>query len=97
LDVAGTGIATADNPRNETISGIFADMRKGNEAAENLSFIEDRRAAIATALEMAKPGDTVLIAGKGHETFQEFEDCVVPFDDRAIAREILQNKQWQSR
>jgi UDP-N-acetylmuramoyl-L-alanyl-D-glutamate--2,6-diaminopimelate ligase len=90
-------IATADNPRNETISGIFADMREGNETAQNLSFIEDRRAAIATALEMAKPGDTVLIAGKGHETFQEFEDCVVPFDDRAIAREILQNKQWHSR
>jgi UDP-N-acetylmuramoyl-L-alanyl-D-glutamate--2,6-diaminopimelate ligase len=90
-------IATADNPRNETISGIFADMRKGNETAENLSFIEDRRAAIATALEMAGPGDTVLIAGKGHETFQELEDCVVAFDDRGIAREILQNKQWHSR
>jgi UDP-N-acetylmuramoyl-L-alanyl-D-glutamate--2,6-diaminopimelate ligase len=39
---------------------------------------------------MAQPGDTVLIAGKGHETYQEFEDTVVPFDDRVQAREMLQ-------
>ncbi len=90
-------IATADNPRSETVEGIFSDMRKGNESADNLSFIADRRGAIAAALEIAEPGDTVLIAGKGHETFQEYSDCVVPFDDRAVAREILQNKQWQSR
>jgi UDP-N-acetylmuramoyl-L-alanyl-D-glutamate--2,6-diaminopimelate ligase len=90
-------LATADNPRSETVEGIFADMRKGNESADNLSFIADRRGAIAAALEIAEPGDTVLIAGKGHETFQEYSDCVVPFDDRAVAREILQNKQWQSR
>jgi UDP-N-acetylmuramoyl-L-alanyl-D-glutamate--2,6-diaminopimelate ligase len=88
-------IATADNPRNETVDQIFNDMRHGNDGHENLNFVEDRRAAIAKALEMAGPGDTVLIAGKGHETFQEFGDCVVPFDDRAVAREILENRQWQ--
>ena len=88
-------IATADNPRNETVEQIFTDMRDGNEGRENLEFVEDRRAGISMALESAGPGDTVLIAGKGHETFQEFGDCVVPFDDRAVAREILQNKQWQ--
>lgn len=87
-------IATADNPRNETVEAIFADMRQGNETVAHLKFIEDRRSAIATALEMAGPGDTVLIAGKGHETYQEFGDCVVPFDDRAVAREILQNRRW---
>jgi UDP-N-acetylmuramoyl-L-alanyl-D-glutamate--2,6-diaminopimelate ligase len=87
-------IATADNPRNETIAGIFDHMRAGNEHLANLRFIDDRRAAIAAALEQARPGDTVLIAGKGHETFQEFSDCVVPFDDRAVAREIIRNQQW---
>jgi UDP-N-acetylmuramoyl-L-alanyl-D-glutamate--2,6-diaminopimelate ligase len=88
-------IATADNPRNETVEQIFSHMREGNESSDNLEFVEDRRAAIARAFEICGPGDTVLIAGKGHETFQEFGDCVVPFDDRAVAREILQNRQWQ--
>lgn len=89
-------IATADNPRNETVEAIFADMRAGNEDKANLTFIDDRRAAIAQALTEAKPGDTVLIAGKGHETFQEFGDCVVPFDDRAVAKEIIRNQQWHN-
>ncbi|MEX0330015.1 MAG: UDP-N-acetylmuramoyl-L-alanyl-D-glutamate--2,6-diaminopimelate ligase [Puniceicoccaceae bacterium] len=93
--LSDVALATADNPRNETVQQIFDDMRNGNESCPNLDFIEDRRAAIARALELAQPGDTVLIAGKGHETFQEFGDCVVPFDDRAVAREIIQNRQWQ--
>ncbi len=90
-------IATADNPRYEQLEAIFSDMRKGNEGLDNLSFVADRREAIAMALEKAQPGDTVLIAGKGHETFQEYGDCVVPFDDRAVAREILKNREWQYR
>ncbi|WP_163966652.1 UDP-N-acetylmuramoyl-L-alanyl-D-glutamate--2,6-diaminopimelate ligase [Oceanipulchritudo coccoides] len=89
-------IATADNPRNETIEAIFEDMRRSNESHDNLRFIDDRRAAIAAAIAQARPGDTVLIAGKGHETFQEFGDCVVPFDDRAVALEILKNQQWHN-
>lgn len=89
--------ATADNPRNETVEAIFSDMQKGNDGLANLSYVEDRRTAIATAIGMAGDGDTILIAGKGHETFQEFGDCVVPFDDRAVAREIIQNKQWHTR
>lgn len=95
--LSDTAIATADNPRYEQLDSIFSDMRKGNEKLGNLRFIADRREAIATALEMAAPGDTVLIAGKGHETFQEYGDCVVPFDDRAVAREILNNREWQHR
>jgi UDP-N-acetylmuramoyl-L-alanyl-D-glutamate--2,6-diaminopimelate ligase len=51
--------------------------------------IGDRRTAIEHALRDAAPGDTVLIAGKGHETGQEVGDTVLPFDDRAVAREIL--------
>ena len=50
----------------------------------------DRRSAIEEILRKAEPGDTVLIAGKGHETFQEFEDTVVPFDDRLHAQEALE-------
>lgn len=87
-------IATADNPRGERLEDIFADMRAGNADLRNLEFIVDRRAAIAAALEAARPGDVVLLAGKGHETFQEFGECVVPFDDRAVARELMRNREW---
>jgi UDP-N-acetylmuramoyl-L-alanyl-D-glutamate--2,6-diaminopimelate ligase len=51
----------------------------------------DRRRAIDEAIRMAKPNDAVLIAGKGHEIYQEFEDTVIPFDDRIYARETLEN------
>lgn len=87
-------IATADNPRGERLESIFLDMQEGNTDLGNLRFIHDRRAAIAAALEVAGSGDVVLIAGKGHETFQEFGDCVVPFDDRAVARELMRNRDW---
>ena len=50
----------------------------------------DRRRAIQQIISKAGPGDTVLIAGKGHETYQEFEDTVVPFDDRVHAQEALE-------
>ena len=81
--------ATADNPRKEPLVQIFADMRAGVTAPTRLRFVDDRRRAIALALEDARPGDCVLIAGKGHETYQEFADTVVPFDDRQVARELL--------
>jgi UDP-N-acetylmuramoyl-L-alanyl-D-glutamate--2,6-diaminopimelate ligase len=82
--------ATADNPRKEPLAQIFADMRAGVTASSRIRFVDDRRRAIALALEAAGPGDCVLIAGKGHETYQEFSDTVVPFDDRQVARELLQ-------
>jgi UDP-N-acetylmuramoyl-L-alanyl-D-glutamate--2,6-diaminopimelate ligase len=82
--------ATADNPRKEPLQQIFDDMRTGVTAPTRLRFVDDRRRAIALAFEYAQPGDCVLIAGKGHETYQEFADTVVPFDDRQVARELLQ-------
>lgn len=81
--------ATADNPRKEALESIFADMQKGVARPDSITFVEDRRRAIGHALEAAKAGDTVLIAGKGHETYQEFAESVVPFDDRQVCRELL--------
>ena len=51
--------------------------------------IGDRRAALAAAVALARPGDTLLVAGKGHETGQEVGGSVLPFDDRAVLRELL--------
>jgi len=86
---ADLAFATADNPRSETVEAIFADMRTGLRPRDPVHFIHDRRQAIGYALAAAQPGDTVLIVGKGHETFQEWADTVTPFDDRAVVREWL--------
>ncbi|MGF1529794.1 MAG: UDP-N-acetylmuramoyl-L-alanyl-D-glutamate--2,6-diaminopimelate ligase [Puniceicoccaceae bacterium] len=84
--------ATADNPRSEALEQIFEDMRKGVTEAGRIRFVEDRRNAIAEALGFAREGDIVLVAGKGHEVYQEFKDTVIPFDDRAVVRELLELK-----
>lgn len=81
--------ATADNPRNENIETIFNDMRKGIVFPEKILFVSQRRRAIDRAIEEAREGDCVLIAGKGHETYQEIGDAVIPFDDCGVARELL--------
>jgi UDP-N-acetylmuramoyl-L-alanyl-D-glutamate--2,6-diaminopimelate ligase len=92
---AGAGLAdltviTSDNPRSEDPEAIVAEVASGAEGASELEVVLDRRAAIALALSRAQPGDTVVIAGKGHEQGQEFEDGrKVPFDDREVAREEL--------
>jgi UDP-N-acetylmuramoyl-L-alanyl-D-glutamate--2,6-diaminopimelate ligase len=81
--------ATADNPRAEKLGQIFADMQGGVKDAAKIAFVEDRRRAISLALDAARPGDCLLIAGKGHETYQEFADTIVPFDDRQVVRELI--------
>jgi UDP-N-acetylmuramoyl-L-alanyl-D-glutamate--2,6-diaminopimelate ligase len=86
---------TSDNPRSESQDQIFADMRtalKDTEGAD-VEFIADRKRAISMALDLAKPGDCVLVAGKGHETYQEFDGSVIPFDDRQVIRELLALKE----
>ena len=85
--------ATADNPRSETVPGIFDDMKSGVIRPDSIHWVEDRRRAIHLALNAAKAGDSVLIAGKGHETYQEFSDTVATFDDRVVARELLRLRQ----
>jgi UDP-N-acetylmuramoyl-L-alanyl-D-glutamate--2,6-diaminopimelate ligase len=86
-------VVTSDNPRSEDPEQIVAEVAAGAEGAEDVRDLEvvvDRRAAIAQALGRARPGDTVVIAGKGHEQGQEFEEGrKIPFDDREVAREEL--------
>jgi UDP-N-acetylmuramoyl-L-alanyl-D-glutamate--2,6-diaminopimelate ligase len=84
-------ILTSDNPRSEDPDAILAEMEKGL-ARRNHEKIPDREAAIRRAIEIAGPGDIVLIAGKGHEKTQEFADHTVPFDDVAIAARAISEK-----
>ncbi|HEX6667255.1 MAG TPA: UDP-N-acetylmuramoyl-L-alanyl-D-glutamate--2,6-diaminopimelate ligase [Solirubrobacterales bacterium] len=89
-EFADLTVVTSDNPRSEDPAAIVAEVAAGAEGAAELEVEGDRRAAIALALERAAPGDMVVIAGKGHEQGQEFEDGrKVPFDDREVAREEL--------
>jgi len=81
--------ATADNPRTEALAQIFSDMQTGVKDAAKIIFVDDRRRAISLALDAAREGDCLLIAGKGHETYQEFADTIVPFDDRQVVRELI--------
>jgi UDP-N-acetylmuramoyl-L-alanyl-D-glutamate--2,6-diaminopimelate ligase len=84
-------VVTSDNPRSEDPEAIVAEVAAGAREGDAELLVEvDRHAAIALALGRARPGDTVVIAGKGHEQGQEFEaGRKVPFDDREVAREEL--------
>jgi len=83
-------VVTSDNPRSEDPEAIVSEVLGGIEDREGVEAEVERRAAIALAFERAEPGDTVVIAGKGHEQGQEFEDGrKIPFDDREVAREEL--------
>jgi len=85
-------IVTSDNPRNEDPNSIIEEIAQGLRATSTShQLIVDRRDAIVAALNFAKAGDIVLICGKGHEPYQIIGDSVLPFDDRAIAKEILQS------
>ncbi len=88
-EFADQAFATADNPRSEQVEKIFDDMREGVRDPSKISWISDRRRAISLALDSAKEGDSLLIAGKGHEGYQEFADTVIPFDDRLVVRELI--------
>jgi UDP-N-acetylmuramoyl-L-alanyl-D-glutamate--2,6-diaminopimelate ligase len=79
---------TNDNPRSEDPRAIADEIAAGAPGA-SLAIVLDRREAIAAALAEARPGDVVLIAGKGHETTQTVGDRVLPFDDREVARTLL--------
>jgi UDP-N-acetylmuramoyl-L-alanyl-D-glutamate--2,6-diaminopimelate ligase len=88
--LADLTVVTSDNPRSEDPLAIIADIEPGARAGGGDYAIEpDRRRAIRLAVRQARDGDVVVIAGKGHESGQEFADRTVPFDDRAVAAEEL--------
>jgi len=86
-ELADVPIVTSDNPRSEDPGAIIDEILAGMDG--DAEVIQDRRSAIAHAIETAEPGDVVVIAGKGHEQGQQFRDRTVPFDDREVAREAL--------
>ena len=90
--LADVAIVTSDNPRSEQPEAIIAEIMAGAGRAQEgvLETIEDRRAAITRAIAMARPGDVLVIAGKGHEQGQELAGGrKVPFDDATVAAEAL--------
>jgi UDP-N-acetylmuramyl-tripeptide synthetase len=91
-ELADYTILTSDNPRNEPAAQIAEQIAEGFRSVpcDHFRVELDRRRAIDEIIRMAQPTDSVLIAGKGHETYQEFEDTVVPFDDRVYARETVE-------
>ena len=87
-------ILTSDNPRNENPEDILRDMEEGldNELKRKVIKITDRKEAIRTATVLAQPGDVVLVAGKGHEDYQEINGVKHHFDDKEILIEIFNNE-----
>ena len=83
-------IVTSDNPRKEDPDKIIAEIEKGFRG-NHFEKMTDRAAAISRAIEMAQPRDIVLIAGKGHENYQEFADHTVPFEDIQVARRAIES------
>ena len=91
-------VITSDNPRSEDPNKIIEEIQRGitpdtrRDSAQRILAIVDRRQAIGRAIEIATPGDLVLVAGKGHEKYQVIGDRTLPFDDVAVAREALSRR-----
>ncbi|MGJ7922494.1 UDP-N-acetylmuramoyl-L-alanyl-D-glutamate--2,6-diaminopimelate ligase [Neobacillus sp. LXY-4] len=91
-DFATDPIFTSDNPRSEDPLQILKDMEAG-VVGESYQVIVDRKEAISYAVKAAGPGDVILIAGKGHETYQQIGDQILSFDDRLVARQAIKERQ----
>ena len=95
-------VITSDNPRSEDPQRIIDEIQRGitadtrRDSAQRVLTIVDRRAAITKAIELARPGDLVLVAGKGHEHYQVIGDRTLPFDDVEAAREALSRRRTNS-
>lgn len=91
--LADLTIITSDNPRFEKPEDIIADIRTGIEKTEG-SYVEivNRKDAIAYAIQNGKPGDIIVLAGKGHEDYQEIEGKKYPMDERILIREVLEGR-----
>lgn len=91
--LSDVALVTSDNPRSEDPERIIDDIMVGLEASKAKVYrITDRTEAIRKALSLAKEGDVVVLAGKGHETYQILKDGKIHYDEREIVREILENK-----
>jgi UDP-N-acetylmuramoyl-L-alanyl-D-glutamate--2,6-diaminopimelate ligase len=90
--LSGQVVLTSDNPRSEDPMAILEEMRSGIAQGDQgrVWVNADRREAIRQAVGMARPGDVVLLAGKGHETYQEIKGVKHPFDDVAVLKETLE-------
>jgi UDP-N-acetylmuramoyl-L-alanyl-D-glutamate--2,6-diaminopimelate ligase len=88
---ADYAIVTSDNPRREDPAAIIAEITPAMRTGR-FEVVIDRKEAIHRAVAMAASRDIILIAGKGHETYQEFADHTVPFDDVAVATQALEEK-----
>ena len=82
-------VVTSDNPRHEAPAAILAQILAGVPGHDEVAVIEDRREAIAHAVRNAAPGDVVLIAGKGHEDYQDVAGVKRPFSDAEVAAQAL--------
>jgi UDP-N-acetylmuramoyl-L-alanyl-D-glutamate--2,6-diaminopimelate ligase len=90
-------VLTSDNPRSEDPLSIMNDAMVGLRRFDTPSVAEpDRERAIRKAIENAEPGDVVILAGKGHETYQILKDGPIPFDDREVARRVLRSLRLQA-
>ena len=87
-------IITSDNPRFEKPEDIIADIRTGiGKTTGDYVEIVNRKEAIAYAIGNAEPGDIIVLAGKGHEDYQEIEGKKYPMDERVLIREILEERE----
>jgi UDP-N-acetylmuramoyl-L-alanyl-D-glutamate--2,6-diaminopimelate ligase len=90
-ELADFAIVTSDNPRSEEPQDVIKDILEGM-SGDNYRVIPERDKAIAEALSMARIGDIILIAGKGHETYQTIKGKNIPFDDREVVRTCLNSR-----
>ena len=96
-EIADLAVITSDNPRSEDPLAVVAEVEAGAREGRGTYEVEaDRRAAIRRAVRRAGPGDVVVIAGKGHETYQELADRTIPFDDREVAAEEIRAMEGRS-
>lgn len=89
-DIADITIVTSDNPRSEEPLSIIKDIEAGIDK-DNYFVIENRKEAIKKSIDIAQDNDVIVIAGKGHETYQVLKDETIHFDEREIVKEILDN------
>ena len=87
-ELSDIAVVTSDNPRCEEPEAIIEDILKGMEK-DNHIVVTDRRKAIARAMEIAQKDDIIILAGKGHETYQEINHVKYDFDERVVVKEIL--------